>query len=93
MASLAKTLMDTYSAEERRWQKLVDTEDDQILCMDIAFAYSNAESMVNNLMHGRHDSEWVPQFVRIMRERASEERPEVAEHFELIATLAEDSIS
>lgn len=93
MAILAKTLMDVYSAEERRWQELMDTEEDQILCMDIAFAYSNAESMVNNLMHGRRDSDWVPQFVRIMRERAAEERPEVAEHFELIATLAEDSIS
>jgi hypothetical protein len=90
---LAKTLMDIYYVEERKWLKLMDTAEDEGLCMDISFAYSNAVSMVNNLMHGRPNTEWVPQFVRIMRERAAEEKPEIAEHFELIASLAEDSIA
>lgn len=85
MASLAKTLMDVYYGEELKYRNQGEYE--------IANAYGDGESMVNNLMHGRANSDWVPQFVRIMRERASEERPEIAEHFELIASLAEDSIS
>jgi hypothetical protein len=93
MATLGKTLMDIYYAEERKWLKLMDTSEDESLCMEISFAYSNAESMVNNLKHGRQDSDWVPQFVQIMRERASESVPAVAEHFEIIASLAEDAIS
>lgn len=85
MASLAKNLMDIYYAEERNWLQSNEFE--------IASAYSDAESMVNNLMHGRPDAEWVPQFVKIMRDRAHDAEASVAEHFEIIAALAEDSIS
>lgn len=85
MASLAKTLMDVYHGEELKYRKQGEYE--------IANAYGDGESMVNNLMHGRANSDWVPQFVKIMRERAADESLEIAEHFELIASLAEDSIS
>lgn len=85
MASLAKTLMDVYYGEELKYRNQGEYE--------IANAYGDGESMVNNLMHGRANSDWVPQFVKIMRERAADESLEIAEHFELIASLAEDSIS
>lgn len=93
MAMLAKNLMDIYYAEERTWLKLMEEAEDPNLCLEISFAYSNAESMVNNIMHGRRDADWIPEFVQTMRERASESRPEVAEHFEVIAALAEDSLT
>lgn len=93
MAILAKTLMDIYYSEVKRWHQQMDEADDPTDVIEISQAYSDAESMVNNLMHGRPDSEWVPQFVKIMRERAAESRPLIAAHFELIAATAEESIS
>lgn len=85
MASLAKELMDIFYAEERKYLAAEDYETAQ--------AYGIGESAVNNVMHGLYDSEWVPHFVSIMRSHA-EGAPtsDLAAHFELMASLAEDSL-
>lgn len=90
MASLAKTLMDIYADEQRSW---LNASSEEPHSYEIASAYGDAESMVNNLMHGVFPSEWVPRFVRIMRERAGSSEPPVREHFELIASIAEETLS
>jgi hypothetical protein len=40
---------------------------------EISNAWRNCESLVNNIHHGQHPSEWLPQFIAVTQSRLDKE--------------------